>query len=289
MVPAWASRAPWITDSPTPPTPITATDAPADTCAVFNAAPTPVSTPHPSTHARSRGMSERIFTMLFWPTSMYSPNPPSPTNWFIGSPPLDNRLGCDGSRAILVGEAHERAARHAVRAVTAERREARDDVVPRSELPDAGSDRLHHPCGLVTEHERRRERACPCRATRADRCGTRRWPPYVRAPRRSPDRRPRPHRSGRCPEPPRPPQPASSSPCRSPLCLGDRSKGPTVTSSSTGFGPFRSGRTGRRCGRARRRGRVDETPGSPHPSSPGGSTCRTTGRSRAHRSPLAAS
>ena len=57
IVAAPAMRAPWITDWPTPPQPITATLAPGVTPAVLNAAPSPVVTPHPRSASSSSGRS----------------------------------------------------------------------------------------------------------------------------------------------------------------------------------------------------------------------------------------
>ena len=54
-----AIRAPWMHDSPTPPQPMTATLAPAGTCAVLRTAPTPVATAHPTIAITSSGASER--------------------------------------------------------------------------------------------------------------------------------------------------------------------------------------------------------------------------------------
>ena len=51
---------PWITFSPTPPTPKTAMLAPGGTWAVLITAPTPVMTEQPIRAARSSGMSGRI-------------------------------------------------------------------------------------------------------------------------------------------------------------------------------------------------------------------------------------
>ena len=49
-----------ITDSPTPPQPITATEEPASTPAVLMTAPTPVATPQPIRQATSNGSSGGI-------------------------------------------------------------------------------------------------------------------------------------------------------------------------------------------------------------------------------------
>ena len=61
IVAAPAIRAPWMTDRPTPPAPITATLEPGFTLAVLIAAPIPVIVPQPTKQARSSGTSSRIF------------------------------------------------------------------------------------------------------------------------------------------------------------------------------------------------------------------------------------
>ena len=71
-----AIRAPWITLSPTPPHPITATVSPWAIDAVFNAAPTPVSTPHPTSAATFRSTSLSIFTAEMAGMMAYSENVP---------------------------------------------------------------------------------------------------------------------------------------------------------------------------------------------------------------------
>ena len=72
MRPAPASAAPLTQASPTPPQPITATLVPGSTLAVWNTAPTPVSTPQPISAARSSGMSGRIFASACSCTSICS-------------------------------------------------------------------------------------------------------------------------------------------------------------------------------------------------------------------------
>ena len=57
-----ACFAPWITLSPTPPQPMTATLSPLRMLAVFTAAPKPVSTPQPMSAPAVIGMFESIFT-----------------------------------------------------------------------------------------------------------------------------------------------------------------------------------------------------------------------------------
>ncbi len=60
MRPAPAMTAPWMTDSPMPPSPKTATVAPGWTFAVFSTAPMPVVTPQPRRQTLSSGASGRI-------------------------------------------------------------------------------------------------------------------------------------------------------------------------------------------------------------------------------------
>jgi hypothetical protein len=83
-----ASAAPFTVDSPTPPQPITATVEPGSTFAALNTAPTPVSTPQPTSAARSSGMSGSIFAIEFSCTSICSPNDERFKNWFMCSPPF---------------------------------------------------------------------------------------------------------------------------------------------------------------------------------------------------------
>ena len=56
-------RAPWMTDWPTPPQPMTATVEPGSTSAVLSAAPTPVVTPQPISASCSSGTSVSTLTI----------------------------------------------------------------------------------------------------------------------------------------------------------------------------------------------------------------------------------
>ena len=67
-----AMRAPWTTESPTPPQPQTATVEPGRTAAVLTAAPTPVVTPQPMRAADWNGTSFAIATTLIEGTTAYS-------------------------------------------------------------------------------------------------------------------------------------------------------------------------------------------------------------------------
>ena len=71
-------RAPWITDWPTPPHPITATLEPGNTPAVFSTAPSPVVTPQPSRASSSSGRSVSTATTDASSTTIASPNVPQP-------------------------------------------------------------------------------------------------------------------------------------------------------------------------------------------------------------------
>ena len=71
-------RAPWSTDWPTPPHPITVTVDPGRICAVLSAAPTPVVTPHPMSASCSAGRSLSTFTSIDSSTVISSAKVPSP-------------------------------------------------------------------------------------------------------------------------------------------------------------------------------------------------------------------
>ena len=75
---ACASRAPWITDSPTPPQPITPTVASGGTPAVLRTAPRPVATAQPTIATTSSGTSLRIFTAPERGTTTRSANAETP-------------------------------------------------------------------------------------------------------------------------------------------------------------------------------------------------------------------
>jgi hypothetical protein len=73
-----ASRAPWMTEIPTPPQPITSTSEPGSTLAVLTTAPTPVVTPQATSAAISNGMSSATFTAPSTGTTNSSANVPRP-------------------------------------------------------------------------------------------------------------------------------------------------------------------------------------------------------------------
>ncbi len=81
-----AMRSPWITFSPTPPTPNTAAVSPGRALARFNTAPTPVSTPHPMRHAEDSGTSFGIRTAWTSLTTVTSEKTEAAAKFDAGSP-----------------------------------------------------------------------------------------------------------------------------------------------------------------------------------------------------------
>ena len=75
-----------MTFSPTPPQPKTATVSPGRTFAVLMTAPTPVITPQPTRHARSRGISSGILMAAVARTTVRSANEPTPAMREISMP-----------------------------------------------------------------------------------------------------------------------------------------------------------------------------------------------------------
>src|SRR5262245_22880541 len=86
IIRAPAMRAPWITDWPTPPQPITATLEPGLTPAVLSAAPTPVVTPQPSSANSSSARSVSTATTDASSTTITSANDPQPQTAAAHSP-----------------------------------------------------------------------------------------------------------------------------------------------------------------------------------------------------------
>ncbi len=76
-----ASAAPITTERPTPPQPITTTDAPGSTRAVFVTAPTPVVTEQPIKQATSNGTLAGIGTTALAGTTAASANVPTERYW----------------------------------------------------------------------------------------------------------------------------------------------------------------------------------------------------------------
>ncbi len=89
--PAPTMRAAWITESPTPPQPMTATPAPGSTPAVRVTPPQPVSTAQPISAARSSGTSLRIGTATDSGTTACSANEETALKWRKSVPSSESR------------------------------------------------------------------------------------------------------------------------------------------------------------------------------------------------------
>jgi hypothetical protein len=97
IVAAPAMRAPWIADCPTPPSPLTATDAPGTTLAVLKTAQTPVVTPQPISASWSSGRSVATGTSARSSTIIASANVPSvPRPACTSVPSVRRRRGTGG-------------------------------------------------------------------------------------------------------------------------------------------------------------------------------------------------
>ena len=81
-----ARRAPWITDSPTPPQPTTATVDAGGTWAVFHTAPTPVASAQPTRAASSKGTDGSTRTTSPSGTRVSSPKVAVPSPRTSGVP-----------------------------------------------------------------------------------------------------------------------------------------------------------------------------------------------------------
>ncbi len=92
--------APWITDSPTPPQPKTATEEPGSTRAVLNTAPTPVVTPQPTSAAQSSGIFGSILIRFSAETVAYSAIAPQPEKMPSGSPRASRTRGVPSSGVV---------------------------------------------------------------------------------------------------------------------------------------------------------------------------------------------
>ena len=148
-----ASRAPWTTERPTAPQPMTATLAPSGTRAVSSTDITPVATAQPSRQACSDGSSAGIFTAAAAGTTVRVANVPVRKHrrkrrrrrFDAGDPAAaGGRLHCRGSPRTQ--NAH---APHG--GVPAEH-----DAVAGRDVLDAGADRLDRSRALVPEQDRQR-------------------------------------------------------------------------------------------------------------------------------------
>ena len=81
-----AMRSPWITLSPTPPTPKTAAVSPGRTRARLSTAPTPVSTPQPMRQAEVSGTSEGMRTAWTSFTTVTSVKTEAAAKLWVGRP-----------------------------------------------------------------------------------------------------------------------------------------------------------------------------------------------------------
>src|SRR5213595_3640571 len=93
IVRAPARRAPWTTLSPTPPHPITTTDAPASTRAQRVTAPTPVGTAQPISAACGQGISLAIGTSISAGHTTDSANVPRRAIWLMSCLGAHDGLG----------------------------------------------------------------------------------------------------------------------------------------------------------------------------------------------------
>jgi hypothetical protein len=92
IVVAPARFAPWMTLSPTPPQPKTATLLPISTLAVLTTAPTPVMTPQPMSATFSSGASSRTFTIAVSWATKYWAKEDTPMKWKIDWSPFLRRV-----------------------------------------------------------------------------------------------------------------------------------------------------------------------------------------------------
>ena len=118
MVRAPAKRAPWITDSPTPPQPTTATVDPGVTRAVFHTAPTPVDSAQPTRAARSSGTDGSMRITSPSGTRVSSPKVAVPSPRTRGVPPTvayapDRDCARPTSHSITWPRRHQKQCRHA--------------------------------------------------------------------------------------------------------------------------------------------------------------------------------
>ena len=154
-------RAPWRTDWPTPPQPITVTVAPGFTAAVLSAAPTPVVTPHPMSASCSAGRSVSTFTSIDSSTVISSANVPRPLMPMTLAPSVTVTLADHRVRAHLLAQL--RLVAQAEEAVAAGGDERGDDGVALRHPGDLGADRQHRARALVPEDRRGREREAAVR------------------------------------------------------------------------------------------------------------------------------
>ena len=153
-----AIRAPWIAESPTPPQPITRTDSPGRTFAVFSTAPTPVMTAHPRRATCSSGRDGSTGNTVFAGTTERSANEDG-TLWWIRLPPCEKRVvpSARNPSSKTASRSHtDRTSCRAPAARAAVRQPRADDMVARPDAGDALPELLDHGRALVPEHDRHR-------------------------------------------------------------------------------------------------------------------------------------
>ena len=146
-----ARAAPWMTLSPTPPQPMTATVSPGRIRAELMAAPAPVTTPQPSSAARSNGMSLLTETTFSW-TSTCSAKPPTPMNCVSAFAVAAQPRALAGGRWVSCGWRHwygRPVEASPAMAAAVDRRG--HDVVTDPELRHIRTHRGHHAGNLVAE------------------------------------------------------------------------------------------------------------------------------------------
>ena len=139
-MPAPASRAPCTTLSPTPPQPMTSTEAPASTSAQRVTAPTPVGTQQPTSAACGHGISLRIGHQHLGRAHHLLGEGADARHLVDVLPVARQPLGAvehAPARRVVVAVAEDRAADRAVEAAAALRAEREDDVVAGLDVGDA--------------------------------------------------------------------------------------------------------------------------------------------------------
>ena len=164
IVLAPASRAPWITFSPTPPHPSTATLSPGCTCATFNADPTPVITPHPVIAATGNGTPSGIRVTASLRTSVRPESVPMLNERSIGCPrhrvpsawacPRERSMTWAGrldSHSTVSPRRHWKHSPHGMH-------QLRTTASPGCDVRHASADLAHDTRALMPHHQRSRPR-----------------------------------------------------------------------------------------------------------------------------------
>jgi len=145
-------RAPWITERPTAPQPITATRAPSQTFAVSRTDITPVATAQPSKHACSGGSSRGTFAAATAGTTVCVAKVPVRRTGVNSEPSArKSRPGAAGGRLHWRGSPRSHEAHVAAGGFPTD-----DDTVALGEPGHTVTQRLDHPGPLVAEEDRER-------------------------------------------------------------------------------------------------------------------------------------